>query len=876
MESQNINLEAPDDDEPPPCKRVKKMSDTALQEESETTRIAFISEVYTHCKTIKDLNNSDKYEALKRISDGITNNCDFPIEILFQNEIVPVLIQLIKEANNETRYHAGHILSYMTTGTSVQTEYVVSALELEFPSLMKKLESPNLMVQALEEVRNIMAVGPIFRDFFLKFGIIQKLLNINTTSPRLICAITEVLNHICQKPLPHFDITRPFVQNMLQYMDQEDENIHSNCIVILAKITDEGSNETKTFVLDNFVPYLKMLLDGPNQQIQTNVIYIFRNIISGNVDQLENVMKTGVISCLIKLLSEKFLLRPTLDALVSFMAHGPKACECCVNDGILEPLGSLTKAVHPDLLLTSVTLIRAFCQHYCTQLLPESAALIFRHLIALIYNSNEHEVLIHALYSISYFILNGIVKVFILENIFGRFIDLLNSNEINLRTAAFYAFGNLINSGYPYMKEEIIFKTVEMTELFLKHSDPVVQEKGLRFLSKAVKNKENIRRINFLNFIPECVKLLDSTIVRVQQLTVNLMGNFFAGAKKQIEVILQCDPHAILIRLLTSSSIDVRIEALGVIGHIIGFSVQERDKCIGLNITNYLLSLWKMKPSPNLINNFAKILFIIYQDPLPAEQEQQALFPCLLKLLHYSKDANIITNGLYAFSNVAMKIPDAFRIYVDKEVVIDLVKFLKHDNADVQNSALSAFENIAGNNDHKQHLVACGIFKQIKDLLQYPNKKLNAIGLMLLLKISNGRDREVQAIFDEENLLTSVINLLGHDDFELKKEAANIYSKLINGNLEQIMVIIKMGSLASYFAFMEQCDETTVIPYLEAFCTMCKKARPNVMEIQQFINDSDGKTFLSNMCKDVRHRAIIFQCLGALNLRLSGCSLIDL
>lgn len=128
-----------------------------------------------------------------------------PIDPLIASGILPILVRCLGKDNNPSlQFEAAWALTNIASGTSVQTNKVVSAGAV--PLFLTLLYSPhqNVCEQAVWALGNIIGDGPVLRDYVIELGVVEPLLSfIKPEIPiSFLRNVTWVIVNLCRNKDP--------------------------------------------------------------------------------------------------------------------------------------------------------------------------------------------------------------------------------------------------------------------------------------------------------------------------------------------------------------------------------------------------------------------------------------------------------------------------------------------------------------------------------------------------------------------------------------------------------------------------------------------------------------------------------------------------
>uniref|UniRef100_A0A914R4J9 Importin subunit alpha n=1 Tax=Panagrolaimus davidi TaxID=227884 RepID=A0A914R4J9_9BILA len=142
--------------------------------------------------------------ALMKLRRLLSNKDGTLVEILIENGCVPILIDFLSAKNSDVRFNAACIISYISSGTPEQMEFIVQAKVL--PALKELLISTNhdICNQVLLALGNIILAG--FHDECFQLGIIEEIIKIDCPTSDLAFTLTTIAIWIFRNIIEYVEI----------------------------------------------------------------------------------------------------------------------------------------------------------------------------------------------------------------------------------------------------------------------------------------------------------------------------------------------------------------------------------------------------------------------------------------------------------------------------------------------------------------------------------------------------------------------------------------------------------------------------------------------------------------------------------------------
>lgn len=223
-----------------------------------------------------------------------------PIDELINSEILPILVRCLDEHNNPTlQFEAAWALTNIASGTSLQTQAVVSAGAV--PLFLNLLNSTNQTVceQAVWALGNIIGDGPQLRDYVISLSVVPRLLLfINPAIPiTFMRNVTWVIVNLCRNkdPPPAQHVIDELLPALNYLINNKDINILVDTVWAISYLTDGGNDQIQRVIDSGIVPKLIPLLSHKEVKVQTAALRAIGNIVTGTDEQTQIVLDAGAL-----------------------------------------------------------------------------------------------------------------------------------------------------------------------------------------------------------------------------------------------------------------------------------------------------------------------------------------------------------------------------------------------------------------------------------------------------------------------------------------------------------------------------------------------------------------------------------------------------
>jgi len=260
---------------------------------------------------VEEATSSDPEIQLKAVQSArklLSSDRNPPIDPLIESGILPILVKCLeKEDCPNLQFEAAWALTNIASGTSLQTQAVVSAGAV--PLFLTLLFSPHHTVceQAVWALGNIIGDGPSLRDYVINLGVVPPLLAfIKPETPiTFLRNVTWVIVNLCRNKEPPAPIKTiaeilPALNLLIHHTDI---SILVDTVWALSYLTDGGNEQIQMVIDSGVVPNLIPLLSHIEVKVQTAALRAVGNIVTGTDEQTQVVLNCDALSHFPALLS---------------------------------------------------------------------------------------------------------------------------------------------------------------------------------------------------------------------------------------------------------------------------------------------------------------------------------------------------------------------------------------------------------------------------------------------------------------------------------------------------------------------------------------------------------------------------------------------
>ncbi|KAK9139153.1 hypothetical protein Scep_008834 [Stephania cephalantha] len=293
--------------------------------------------------------------------------------------------------------------------------------------------------------------------------------------------------------------------------------------------------------------------------------------------------------------------------------------------------------------------------------------------------------------------------------------------------------------------------------------------------------------------VPKLVEFLGrNEFSQLQYEATWVLTNIASGTSEQTRYVIDAGAVPMFVKLLVSSSDGVREQAVWALGNVAGDSAACRDLVLGSGALMPLLAQLNEHSKLSMLRIVTWTLSNLCRGkpPVPFENVKPAI--SVLQRLIYSDDEEVLTYVCRALYYLSDDTNEKIQAVIEAGVCPRLAELLLHPNADVRMPALRTVGNIATGDDFQtQFLIDNQVLPCLHQLLTQDNKKgIKRKACWTISNILAGNRSQIQAVIDA-NLISHVVQLLPHAEFDMKLEAVwAIFNITSGGSHEQIQIVV--------------------------------------------------------------------------------------
>lgn len=318
------------------------------------------------------------------------------------------------------------------------------------------------------------------------------------------------------------------------------------------------------------------------------------------------------------------------------------------------------------------------------------------------------------------------------------------------------------------------------------------------------------------------------------------------ASTQHTRVIIDSGASDYLIKLMRSSSAEVREQCLWCLGNVAGDGPNLRDLLLNnpSAMPNLLLNITRAASKSMIKNATWTLSNFCRGKPQPDLSKIRAALPILAKLITHP-DQEVVGDACWALSYISDGPNERIQAVLEAGALPSLVRLLRSEATSVITPALRTVGNVVSGNDKQtQAAIDGGILRALESILGHSKKTIRKETCWTLSNIAAGTPQQVGALLACPSIVKEVMRILGADVFEVQKEAVWVIANLCTGGLApQIDAVVKLGAIEALIGVLDldgDNDVKVINVALEALKAILTSSQVTGRGYDKMVEDMEG------------------------------------
>mmetsp|Transcript_8324 Transcript_8324/g.18128 ORF Transcript_8324/g.18128 Transcript_8324/m.18128 type:complete len:540 (+) Transcript_8324:113-1732(+) len=308
--------------------------------------------------------------------------------------------------------------------------------------------------------------------------------------------------------------------------------------------------------------------------------------------------------------------------------------------------------------------------------------------------------------------------------------------------------------------------------------------------------------------------------------------NVASGSAIQCQAVVDAGSVPPLINLLGADSMDVKEQAVWALGNIAGDRPAYRNMILRQCGVTPLLQMIDAAAQAGQINPMRNATWVLSNlmrgKPGPERELIEPAIPSIVRLLDID-DEELLADACWALSYLTDTNNDSISMVVAAGAISPLMRRLGCGIEKVTTPAMRALCNVlTGSDEDTQAVIDAGFLQAVPYALQSTRVRTRKEGCWALSNVAAGTAAQVEALMSTDGLVRLVLERLGLDEFEVKKEALYVAANVLHvfqasptvHNASRATVLVNNGLIAPLLAMLDVNDSAVIKLALDAVANL--------------------------------------------------------